>query len=385
MLAVVLSACGSVTPLPITAPGLNAVPLPEVAPQDPTPPESSAPQDPQDPTNRYRLSIPDDEDADWIQLVSGEWLRGEFTVLRDGTVEFDSDEIEELELDWDDILQVRIPRTRTILLEDGETFSGPVVVRTDEVVVEGDEPVRIDRARVIAIVTDAEHELDYWSGKLTLGLTQRSGNTNQTDFSAYAFTRRETPATRWDTTYNGAFSKVEGIETANNHRLQSRFDWFLSSRLYVTPLGLGLFRDTFQNIKLRTTPYVAVGYDVVDEGSVSWSLSGGPAYQRIDYYRVQPGEPESDDTAAAVFQSRFEWDVTPDVEFDFEYDLTVPVPDTQEYNHHAAFVLSVDLTSDFDVDIAFIWDRVNDPIADENGVVPEKDDFRTEIGIGWEF
>lgn len=47
--------------------------------------------------------------------------------------------------------------------------------------------------------------------------------------------------------------------------------------------------------------------------------------------------------------------------------------------------LSVDLVGDLDLDIAFVWDRVNRPAADSGGDVPEKDDYRTTIGLGWSF
>ncbi|MGB3648817.1 MAG: hypothetical protein WA992_09825, partial [Desulfobulbales bacterium] len=37
---------------------------------------------------------PPDDKFDWIQLTNGEWLKGEFKVLYDYEVEFDSDELD---------------------------------------------------------------------------------------------------------------------------------------------------------------------------------------------------------------------------------------------------------------------------------------------------
>jgi long-subunit fatty acid transport protein len=47
--------------------------------------------------------------------------------------------------------------------------------------------------------------------------------------------------------------------------------------------------------------------------------------------------------------------------------------------------LSVDLTDDLELDVSFVWDRVNEPAANANGVVPLPDDFRTTVGVSWTF
>jgi hypothetical protein len=44
---------------------------------------------------------------DWIQLTSGEWLKGDIKVLYNDKLEFDSDKLDLLELDWEDVKQVR--------------------------------------------------------------------------------------------------------------------------------------------------------------------------------------------------------------------------------------------------------------------------------------
>ena len=47
---------------------------------------------------------------DWIQLTSDEWLKGDLESLYDGKVEFDSDELDLLVLDWEDVKKVRHTR-----------------------------------------------------------------------------------------------------------------------------------------------------------------------------------------------------------------------------------------------------------------------------------
>jgi hypothetical protein len=38
-----------------------------------------------------------------------------------------------------------------------------------------------------------------------------------------------------------------------------------------------------------------------------------------------------------------------------------------------------------DLDVTLTWDRVQDPIANESGVVPKPDDFRLVFGLGVDF
>src|SRR5271170_312605 len=47
-------------------------------------------------------SAPVDDD-DWIQLTSGEWLKGHIKSMKQFSLEFDSDKLKDLTIDWEDI------------------------------------------------------------------------------------------------------------------------------------------------------------------------------------------------------------------------------------------------------------------------------------------
>jgi len=378
MLALVLTS-GCATPI-VSAAELRA-PRQD---QKPTPPE------PKSGTAGFQAPAPDtgkEGKFDWIRLTSGEWLKGELDVLRRGKVEFDSDKLDDLKIDWDDVAEVRTAKNQMVLIEgpDGtETHVGKVVVKDGVVQVDGQTVQRFDRKKLLALVPGVPTERNYWRGKINFGLTTRSGNSSQTDFSSYVFARRQTSNTRWETTYNGAFSSVDGVETANNNRLGSKFDAFLTRKLYVTPLGVDLYQDRFQNIRLRSKPYAGFGYDLVDRHGMTWSISLFAGYERTDYVTVPPGEPDTVSSAALVFATNYEWDATSTVELKFDYNITVPTRDTHSYNHHLATIVSVDVIGDLDLDVTFVWDRVNNPVF--NGTTqPKQDDFRTTVGLAYSF
>lgn len=353
--------------------------VPLANPQEPsTPPQES---------QAFAPSPPAADKFDWIQLKSGEWLKGEIDGLRDGSLEFDSDELDDLKLDWDDVIEVRSAGPQTILLEGRVAHTGLLRIKDGKVRLarEGQAPLVVDRSQLLAIVPGLAGTGSHWSGRVSLGATLRNGNTDQSDLTAYLFVRRETAETRWDSKYNGAFSELDGSETANNHRVDSRFNWFFSKRLFYTPANLTYYRDRFQNIDYRITAATYIGYDIISENKMNWDASVGPAWQISKAISAQPGVDDTDDTAAMAFATNYEWDLTPDIEFDLNYSLTIPLPDTQNYNHHLMAMLSIDLPGSLELDISVVWDRFNNPLPDANGNEPQANDFRTVIGIGFDF
>ena len=67
---------------------------------------------------------PSKDMKDWVQLKSGEWLRGNMDLFRDLKMEFDSDELDDLKLEWEDITAFRFPRQMTFVFEDQRIYTG---------------------------------------------------------------------------------------------------------------------------------------------------------------------------------------------------------------------------------------------------------------------
>ncbi|MEM6674702.1 MAG: DUF481 domain-containing protein [Planctomycetota bacterium] len=340
---------------------------------------------PTDPVPEGPAEVPLDDGADWIQLKSGEWLRGELLGIRRESLTFDSDELDELDFDLEDVRQVRTPRSDVVLATGNRLFDGRLVIDQDDVWIVGDRTVQLTREELLTLVPIEGGRIAQLRGDLSFGFTARSGNTDQIDYNALVNIVRSTARTRASLRYIGVISDVNDDEVANNHRLTSMLDTQLDDRTFITFPGIELFRDRLQNIAIRATPYAAVGYKVVDTDQQDWRLSIGPAYQYTELQNADAGQDATTESAALFFSSNFDWEITKDVDLDFDYSITMPVPDTDEYNHTLLLGLSVDITNNIDLDVTFIWDRINSPVAGENGVIPEPNDFRTTIGIGWEF
>jgi hypothetical protein len=325
---------------------------------------------------------------DWIQLTSGEWLKGEFEWLRDRTVSFDSDELERLEFDWEDIARFHLARPHYYRFESEQlgnrrdVYRGPGEMRDGMVRVWTDAgTVEFDRKELVNIVEGAGRERDLWSSKVSLGVAVRQGNTDQADFSGTAGLTRESALTRWSVDYTGVISSVNEERNANNHRATTTFDVFVTRRFYVTVPFFEYFTDEFQNIESRFTPGAAVGYELMRRLWIEWDATLGAGYQRTDFTTAGVG-PSND--AAALLGTELNFDFRA-FDWDNLFRIQLIPTDLGKSNSHLQSVLSFDIWGPLDLDLSFIWDRIQDPEPDASGQTPERDDFRMTVGLGLDF
>lgn len=329
---------------------------------------------------------PPPDEFDWIQLKSGEWLKGELKVLYEKKLEFDSDKLGLLEIDWEDVKQVRGHRIFSVRFEGPITVEGLLQVTEDKVYVTvGEERREVERNQLVAMVPGEPKESNYWSAKLSIGLNLRSGNTEETQYSAIANIKRRTLATRFVTDYLGNFTETQGVETVNNQRVNSYFDVFKTRKYFFRPVFGEYFRDPLKNIKSRVTLGAGMGYDIMDTSKTEWDVSGGLAYQTTWFESVEPGQDSSESTPAFVAGTHFNRELTKTVDFDFRYDLQIINKESGTYTHHLVAALETELTGWFDFDVSFVWDRTEDPTLEADGTMPKQDDFYLifSLGIGF--
>ena len=328
--------------------------------------------------------VPPADNFDWIQLKSGEWLKGRLKAMQNRELEFDSEELKDFTFDWKDIRQVRSHRTIDALFVDGQKVSGPVTITPDQVAVGGAAPETRPRDQLQS-VTPGGSKRNYWSGNASVGLTLRKGNTESIDYTAQAHLQRRTPDTRLSFDYIGNLSSVNDVESANNQRVNTEFDRWLSRRVYLILPNAEYYTDPFQNLKMRLTGGVGVGYDLISRPNLEWNITAGPAYQYAWFESAEPGEPTEKGNAAMTYGSRFDWDITRRIELILEYRGQFTSKEVGETTHHAVSTLSLELTKRFDLDVSLTWDRISQPKVGSDGIEPKPDDFRLVLGLGVDF
>ncbi len=324
------------------------------------------------------------EERDWLKLNSGEWLWGDLKELRDKNLEFDSEELDLLKLDWDDVAELRSARVLTYRFEEAGVFAGTATMHDGIVTIQTDTGVQqLPREDLIIILEGKPREINFWSAKATLGLVGRSGNTDQSDLNSSVRIRRQSPRGRLDIKYAGNIGEISGEQSINNHNFSTVLDMLLKAGFFVTPVSVNLFHDRFQNIDLKTTLAAGAGYFILRGGDVDWSVGLGGGYVNTRFASVQEGEDKTDESFSVIPSTDVDWDITGDIEFHLDYNLQMAIPETRNAFHHASSIFSFDIWGDIlDLDFSLTWDRVENPRSDSEGNVPKRDDFRTSIGIG---
>ena len=329
---------------------------------------------------------PDTVADDWIHLGSGEWLRGTLLRLREGTLEFESEDLGKLALDWDKLSTLYSPLAHIYLFEDMQVVQGPAWMQGQEIRIQGaDGIVKRSSKELLRIVRGGKSEWDYWDGKLSASLSLSSGNTRQLEVGGYAYVRRTTALSRFRLDYNGNVSSFDGSESENNHRINEKFDVYFSRRLFVTPLQIDVLIDRFQNIEVQATPSLSLGYQLFDRNSLEWTVNFGGGFQYTRFESTLASESRDRYRGTLVVSTRFESELTDQLDLGANFALGLPVPQVDEATYHFFGTLSIELTDVLDLDLSFTWDRVESPETASDGKRPKPDDFRTSIGLGLEF
>ncbi len=338
---------------------------------------------------------PVDSEFDWLQLTSGEWLKGDFKVMYDFTLEFDSDEMDLQEFDFDDVKQLRTRAMKTVFVEgeggprDTSVLRGLLVIKDNQVrLLRSEHEVSIPRERVISIAGGKEHERDYWSGMASVGLNARGGNTETVDLTVQANLQRRTARTRFNADYLANYSTAQEIDTADNQRLSGFLDWFWTSRFYFKTLEAEYYRDPFSNIGGQYSISTGFGYDFIHTPRTEWTINAGVGYQDLRFESVQAGDPVSSDSPFFTTGTRFDYELTGDIDLLYDYSMRWLNEANGQYTHHMLGTISFDLIGDLDLDVSLIWDRIEKPTPIDDGVditTPEQDDYQMIVSLAYDF
>lgn len=335
--------------------------------------------------------IPSAEKFDWIQLTSNEWLKGKINGMYKDSLEFDSDKLDLLEIDWDDVKILRSYRVSDVNLEGIGPTSGMLELTDGKIRITNDyENKTYDRSSLISFAPAGKKELDLWSIKATLSFDVKKGNTDQLDYTAKVNMKRRSSRTRFLLDYIGNISKTNGgdgalVETINNHRLNASFDYYKTRYFFYTPAYVEYYRDPFSNIDSKLTLATGLGYTVIDDGDTELSFSGGPAFINTKFISVAEGENNEESSPGLWLKTNFDTELTKAIDFIAKYNIQFSNKETGGYTHHIILTLNSEITGSLDFDTSFIWDRTTHPTEAEDGTRPFPDDYQITVGISYTY
>ncbi|HEX8916080.1 MAG TPA: DUF481 domain-containing protein [Humisphaera sp.] len=323
---------------------------------------------------------------DWLELTSGEWLHGRLKSMDGRTVEFDSDKLKDLTLDWEDVKSLHTPRATGLVGDDNKVVVGSVVVDRQTVTVKDNgAAAAYPRGELRSLLPGDVGEKKYWSGNLMVGATYRTGNTNQTEVTVQADVQRRTPQARQALSYIGNYGTVGGTETSNNERVGLEFDRSLTKAFFIRPAFVQYYRDPLQNVAHQVTAAAGAGYYLFDEPRLEWMVFAGPAYQYTRFDAAGDGRPGDSSTPAFVVQSRFEKELTKRLDLLVTYQAIATDDDAGAFTQHVVGTLEFKLAHQLNFDLSVIWEHTNKPQPDASGRVPRKDDVQLVLSVGVKF
>ena len=329
---------------------------------------------------------PSGVEKDWIRLSSGEWLWGTIDLMRDESLEFDSEEMDEVTIDWVNVIEIRSARVMTYVRLDGSVVTGTSTMKGETVLIETKEGVvEIPRLQITSILEGKPTELNFWSAKVGVDLSTRTGNTNQKDFGARIFVKREAARSRIDVRYQGNFSKTNEEENVRNNRGNIEWKVFLTRKFFYSPVKLEFFSDKFQNIDRRITVGAGIGYYTKcfpHKSAIFFKYIHQPDPR---WRSVEPGEDLEESNGSLPFRTTLETDLTKRTELKAEYGVQIGLGHEANHIQHTFVMLETDLWGNIDFDMSIAWDHVTRPKANAEGITPLKDDVTTYFGLSIDF
>ena len=324
--------------------------------------------------------------SDWVQLKSGEWLRGQLKYVQKKEVEFDSDEMDEQTLKLKDVSKLYTAHRVFTQFEDHKPAYGRVVISNDLVTVIGPELLSLHRDLLMGITpSGGKTGINNWSGNLNLALSLQSGNNDQATLSTSAELARRTPNTTLLFDYLGNYSQVNNVQSANNDRVNAIYDIRLNQDWFIRPVQLEYYHDSLANISYRITAGVGAGYYIFDRNDLEWIVSAGPSYQYTKFSTVEINESDSASAPAAVLNSNFKYDLTRRLTLKQSWQSIFTKKDAGQYTHHSVSTLEFEIKRHLNLDVSFIWDYLQNPQARSDGEIPQNSDYYLTVGFGVRF
>lgn len=221
--------------------------------------------------------------ADEVRLRNGDRLTGRIVTMQEETLTLDTDHSGAVRVQWREIGEIIADKALTIQL--GETldtldwsdllYTRYKTITADRLGVGGP----IDLAQVKAI--NPPPPIRY-QGTLNIGGNRTQGNTE---------TQAVNASTRWsirsdrhrllaEAKFN--YGEVGSRVTVRNSLASLKYDLFLSPKIFTNAEAL-FEKDTFQNLSLRSTLGVGLGYQFVDTQRSTVAGVAGLAYVSEDY------------------------------------------------------------------------------------------------------
>ena len=318
------------------------------------------------------------EKTDVVILRNGDHLTGEIKGMERGKLDFNTDDIGRISIEWDKVVELTTTHHYMAELRSGERLHGALSSPAGGELAVGVLPVQriVPITDVVELVSMDESFLNRVRVIFDLGFTFAKANYASTLSTSGEFGYRA-ESLGATLTFDGYFQDDANNVAVSRASVGLQGDWFFRNRWRALVGLLAEHNDELQLV-LRTSLAPGVAYSVVRNGWTELWLTAGVAGSREVY--VDTDSNLALDALLVASWEAFRYD-TP------KLDLTVSLvllPGLSDFGRlRGTFTLKVkyEFFRDFNVGVAFsdTFDtRPPDPTAPKN-------DFITSLTIGWSY
>ncbi len=348
-------------------------------------------------SSEYRLEFGDTDD--WIELTTGEWLRGDLHWLRPKGLEagknvnFYSNKLDGLTLSWGSIASVHSPKVKSYKFKDNTTVSGKAMITKDLVIVETNEGVVTHpRSELASISEGPARERTWWSTMLSLGFSANAGNTSQGSLTTQWSLARQDGRSLAGLGYNGTVAYTDGELNVNRHLGTVDTALFLWDRVYLIPIDAQLLYDAFQNVKLRATPGAGAGVYLFNKtrerrkhtNQFEWDVQSGLGYQFLRLLSAATGVTNPQNDGFVMLRTHWKLEFLNDnVELTVDWRTNLVYTRFGSTNHTGTADVSVEITDMFNFVTSFLYLRTRDPLPRADGTEPKPNDYQVVVSLAF--
>ena len=331
---------------------------------------------------------PNDRPAkwEWVELTSGEWLKGDIQGIRSDEMNFDSSQFDDLKLEMEDVVQTYSSAVNTFVFTERRVVIGIGHITPKEVIIQtAAGELRYPRQQLLSLVVGDRNEWKLWSGSVTAGVSTTSGNTEQTTANLQANLHRKGAFLGLRFNYIGNLGSSNNVTNVSNQQINFQSELFIYDRFYLIPTSFEYYSDEFQNIDLRVRPGAGIGYELLDKNNFSWNLNGTALYEiqkSISALQTQSSKFES---FALGLKTNLKYDVTSDITLTASYGLTMAIPSTSNLDQQVIAKLDVDITKYLSLNATVNWQRIGNPVPLSDGTIPQSNDTIITMGASVNF
>lgn len=250
---------------------------------------------------------------DEVILASGARLLGEFIELQEQNLLINTKFAGELSLKKSDISQIYTKKPVTVIFQGGEYITGKISsLKSNQLELHSkklDKTKPFILSEVTSIVTGDPREKVLkerrvrFSGRMDVGLSRSSGNSDNENYSAKGEFRARTPENRFTVRGEKILEKSEGDKTEDKTFGSMKYDHFFGEKWFL--FGSASFEeDEIELLNLRTALSAGLGYQFFERDDLFLSVEAGPAYVNEDF-----DEDDDNDSMSMRWGIDYEYDI----------------------------------------------------------------------------